>query len=73
MPVASPTKETHEWTCEASSANRSINFISLLGKGLQGLVWKILAPHHGLLSQLNVVIVKCLEIKLPFLIFGYII
>lgn len=72
MPEASPTTE-ELISRRAKPPRRTVLFINQLGKGLQGLVWKILAPIHGLLSQLDVVIVKRLEIKLPFLIFGYII
>ena len=72
MPEASPTTE-ELISRRAKPPRRTVLFINQLGKGLQGLVWKILAAIHGLLSQLDVVIVKRLEIKLPFLIFGYII
>ena len=72
MPEASPTTE-ELISRRAKPPRRTVLFINQLGKGLQGVVWKILASAHGLLSQLNVVIVKRLEIKLPFLTFGYII
>lgn len=52
----------HESKCEASSANRSIyksTWERVDSKGLYERYWLQL----GLLSQLNVVIVQCLEIK----------
>lgn len=58
MPEASPTTEKLIRR-RAKPPLRTVLFINQLGKGLQGLVWKILAPPHGLLSQLNVVTVKC--------------